>query len=35
MVCMKNWDMVIPTLLYVVLITAGLLTYAIVGLGHH
>jgi hypothetical protein len=30
-----NWDMVVPTLLYVVLIAVGLVTYTIVGLGHH
>ena len=30
-----NWDMVIPTALYVVLISVGLITYIIVGLGHH
>jgi hypothetical protein len=30
-----NWDMVVPTLLYVVLIAVGLITYVIVGLGHH
>jgi hypothetical protein len=30
-----NWDMVIPTVLYLVLIAVGLVTYAIVGLGHH
>ena len=30
-----NWDMVIPTLLYVVLIAVGLVTYTIVGVGHH
>jgi hypothetical protein len=30
-----NWDMVVPTLLYVVLIAIGLVTYIIVGLGHH
>jgi hypothetical protein len=30
-----NWDMVVPTLLYVLVIAVGLITYAIVGLGHH
>jgi hypothetical protein len=30
-----NWDMVVPTLVYVVLIAIGLITYTIVGLGHH
>lgn len=30
-----NWDMVIPTLVYVLLIAVGLITYIIVGLGHH
>ena len=30
-----NWDMVIPTLLYCALIAVGLITYIIVGLGHH
>jgi hypothetical protein len=32
---LMNWDMVVPTLLYVVLIAIGLITYTIVGLGHH
>jgi hypothetical protein len=30
-----NWDMVVPTLLYALVIAVGLITYAIVGLGHH
>ena len=30
-----NWDMVVPTLLYAVLIAVGLVTYIVVGLGHH
>jgi hypothetical protein len=30
-----NWDMVIPTLVYAVIIAVGLITYIIVGLGHH
>ena len=30
-----NWDMVIPTLLYTIVIVVGLVTYLIVGLGHH
>ena len=30
-----NWDMVIPTLVYAVIIAVGLVTYIIVGLGHH
>ena len=30
-----NWDMVVPTLVYVVLIAVGLITYVVVGLGHH
>jgi hypothetical protein len=30
-----NWDMVIPTLVYAVVIAVGLITYIIVGLGHH
>jgi hypothetical protein len=30
-----NWDMVVPTLVYAVLIAVGLITYTIVGLGHH
>jgi hypothetical protein len=30
-----NWDMLVPTLLYVVLIAVGLVAYIIVGLGHH
>ena len=30
-----NWDMVVPTLIYAVLIVVGLITYLIVGLGHH
>ncbi len=29
-----NWDMVIPTLLYVVVIAVGIVTYTIIGLGH-
>jgi hypothetical protein len=34
-VTLMNWDMVVPTLLYAVLIAIGLITYIIVGLGHH
>ena len=34
-VLVMNRDMVIPTLLYVLLIAVGLITYIIVGLGHH
>jgi hypothetical protein len=30
-----NWDMLVPTLLYALLIAVGLITYIIVGLGHH
>jgi hypothetical protein len=30
-----NWDMVIPTLIYSAIIAIGLITYIIVGLGHH
>ena len=30
-----NWDMLGPTLLYSALIAIGLITYIIVGLGHH
>jgi hypothetical protein len=30
-----NWDMVVPTLLYALVIALGLITYTIVGLGHH
>lgn len=30
-----NWDMLVPTLLYLVLIAVGLIMYIIVGLGHH
>ena len=30
-----NRDMVIPTLVYSVIIAVGLITYIIVGLGHH
>jgi len=30
-----NRDMVVPTVLYVIVIAVGLITYAIVGLGHH
>ena len=30
-----NWDMVVPTLIYFVLVAIGLITYTIVGLGHH
>ncbi len=30
-----NWDMVVPTVLFVVVIVVGVVTYAIVGLGHH
>jgi hypothetical protein len=30
-----NWDMVVPTLLYAAVIAVGLITYIIVGLGHH
>jgi len=32
---LMNWDMVIPTLLYLALIAIGLVTYIIVGLSHH
>jgi hypothetical protein len=32
---LMNWDMVVPTLVYAVLIAVGLITYTIVGLGHH
>jgi hypothetical protein len=32
---LMNWDMVIPTLLYALVIAVGLVTYIIVGLGHH
>jgi hypothetical protein len=32
---LMNWDMVIPTLLYSLVIAVGLITYAIVGLGNH
>jgi hypothetical protein len=30
-----NRDMVVPTLLYAIVIAIGLITYIIVGLGHH
>jgi len=30
-----NWDMVIPTVLYVVVIAVGLITCTIVGLGNY
>jgi hypothetical protein len=30
-----NWDMVGPTLLYIAVIAIGLITYIVVGLGHH
>jgi hypothetical protein len=30
-----NRDMVVPTLIYTTLIAVGLITYIIVGLGHH
>jgi hypothetical protein len=30
-----NWDMVVPTLFYALVIAVGLITYTIVGLGHH
>ena len=30
-----DWDMVVPTLIYSVVIAVGLITYIIVGLGHH
>jgi hypothetical protein len=30
-----NWDMLVPTLVYLLLIAVGLVTYTIVGLGHH
>ena len=30
-----NRDMVIPALLYSLLIAVGLITYIVVGLGHH
>ena len=30
-----NWDMVVPTLLYSMIIAIGLITYIIVGAGHH
>ena len=29
-----NWDMVIPTLVYSLIIAVGLITYIIVGVGH-
>jgi hypothetical protein len=32
---LMNWDMVVPTLLYALVIAIGLITYTIVGLGHH
>jgi hypothetical protein len=32
---LMNWDMVIPTLLYLFVIAVGLITYTIVGLSHH
>jgi len=30
-----NWDMVVPTLVYALIIAVGLVTYIIVGVGHH
>ena len=30
-----NRDMVVPTAVYAVLIVVGLITYIVVGLGHH
>lgn len=30
-----NWDMVVPTLLYLAVIAIGLVTYIVVGLSHH
>ena len=30
-----NWDMLVPTLVYALVIAVGLVTYIIVGLGHH
>jgi hypothetical protein len=30
-----NWDMVVPTLVYALIIAVGLITYIIVGVGHH
>jgi hypothetical protein len=30
-----NWDMVVPNVLYALLIAVGLITFIIVGLGHH
>jgi hypothetical protein len=30
-----NWDMVVPTLLYAIVIAVGLITCIVVGLGHH
>jgi hypothetical protein len=30
-----NWDMVVPTLLYLAVIVIGLVTYIVVGLSHH
>jgi hypothetical protein len=30
-----NWDMVVPTLLYLALIAIGLVTYIVIGLSHH
>ena len=30
-----NRDMAIPTIVYVLLIVIGLVTYIVVGLGHH
>ena len=32
---LMNWDMVIPTLLYSLVIAVGLITYTIVGLGNY
>jgi hypothetical protein len=29
-----NWDMIVPTLLYLFVIAAGLVTYIIIGLEH-
>jgi hypothetical protein len=30
-----NWDMVVPTLVYALIIAVGLITYIVVGAGHH
>jgi len=32
---LMNWDMVVPTLLYVSVIAVGLVIYIVVGLSHH